>query len=280
MFPAIAAGGQWQYDGVERIVALSDIHGAYKPMVRTLQSAAVIGEDLAWTAGNTHLVIVGDILDRGPESRQAMDLLMKLEPEAAAAGGKVHVLIGNHEAMNLIADLRYVSKSEYAAFAEEESAADRDRSRPRRPGRYPSKHTPVTRAAGPGSASPVTAHAQLEHGDLGVVGAGEQRQRQAEVVFEVAGRAVDAVGGGQPGRHELLGHRLAGAPGHRHHLDARLLLDLACVGGATAERLRPVSHADHRRRHRTFGGRVLLDDRGGPSRLRGIREVPVQVVPV
>ena len=96
-------------------------------MVKTLQSAAVIGDDLAWVGGETHLVIVGDILDRGPDSRRAMDLLMKLEPEAAAAGGKVHVLIGNHEAMNLIADLRYVSRSEYAAFAEDESPADRER---------------------------------------------------------------------------------------------------------------------------------------------------------
>ena len=123
--PAIA--GQWQYQGVERVVALSDIHGAYKPMVKTLQSAAVVGDDLAWMGGETHLVIVGDILDRGPDSRRAMDLLMKLEPEAEAAGGKVHVLIGNHEAMNLISDLRYVSKSEYAAFADEESSAERER---------------------------------------------------------------------------------------------------------------------------------------------------------
>ena len=123
--PAIA--GPWQHHGVERVVALSDIHGAYEPMVRTLQSAAVVGDDLAWIGGKTHLVIVGDILDRGPDSRSAMDLLMKLEPEAEAAGGKVHVLIGNHEAMNLISDLRYVSKSEYAAFAGEESSAERER---------------------------------------------------------------------------------------------------------------------------------------------------------
>jgi hypothetical protein len=55
-----------------------------------------------------------------------MDLLMRVEDEAAIAGGKVHVLIGNHEAMNLIGDLRYVSKAEYAAFADDELAEDRD----------------------------------------------------------------------------------------------------------------------------------------------------------
>jgi hypothetical protein len=127
VFAAQAAAGQWHFDGVERVVALSDIHGAYKPLVKTLRNAGVIDDKLSWASGNTHLVIVGDILDRGPESRQAMDLLMRLEGEAAAAGGRVHVLVGNHEAMNLIGDLRYVSRSEYAAFTTEERAEDRER---------------------------------------------------------------------------------------------------------------------------------------------------------
>jgi hypothetical protein len=118
---------EWHYQGVERVVALSDIHGAYEPMVRTLQNAAVIDEQLAWTAGRTHLVFVGDLLDRGPDSRKAMDLIMALEAEAQAAGGRVHLLIGNHEAMNLLTDLRYVAKGEYAAFATEESPEERQR---------------------------------------------------------------------------------------------------------------------------------------------------------
>ena len=120
-------GDQWQFDGVRRIVAIADVHGAYDSMVSVLRAADVVGEDLGWKAADTHLVIVGDILDRGPDSRPAMDLLMRLEGEAAAAGGRVHVLIGNHEAMNLVGDLRYVSASEYAAFADDELAADRAR---------------------------------------------------------------------------------------------------------------------------------------------------------
>jgi hypothetical protein len=123
--PASADG--WQFDNVERVVAVADIHGAYSPMVKALQNAAVLDAGLAWSGGKAHLVIVGDVLDRGPDSRQAMDLLMRLEEEAAAAGGKVHVLIGNHEAMNLVGDLRYVSAGEYAAFADEELAEDRER---------------------------------------------------------------------------------------------------------------------------------------------------------
>jgi hypothetical protein len=122
-----AAADEWRFDDVERVVAIADIHGAFSPMVKVLQNAAVIDAGLAWSGGKSHLVIVGDILDRGPDSRPAMDLLMRLEEEAAAAGGKVHVLIGNHEAMNLVGDLRYVSKGEYAAFADEELAEERER---------------------------------------------------------------------------------------------------------------------------------------------------------
>ncbi len=122
-----SAASVWRVDDAERVVAIADVHGAYEAMVETLQRAQVIGEELQWSGGKTHLVIVGDILDRGPRSRDVMDLLMRIEPEALAAGGKVHVLIGNHESMNLIGDLRYVSKAEYLAFARDESADERDR---------------------------------------------------------------------------------------------------------------------------------------------------------
>ena len=125
-FVSTANASQWQFDDIDRVVAISDIHGAYGPMVATLKNAGVLDDELAWSGGDTHLVIVGDILDRGPESRAAMDLLMRVEDEAAIAGGKVHVLIGNHEAMNLVGDLRYVSKEEYAAFGDDELAEDRD----------------------------------------------------------------------------------------------------------------------------------------------------------
>ena len=117
----------WRADDAERVVAVSDIHGAYDALVATLQQADVVDDALRWSGATTHLVIVGDILDRGPRSRDVMDLLMRLEQEAPLAGGNVLVLIGNHESMNLIGDLRYVSKEEYAAFADEETAAERDR---------------------------------------------------------------------------------------------------------------------------------------------------------
>jgi len=122
-----ATADQWRFDNVERVVAITDIHGAFDPMVAVLQQAEVIDDGQTWVGAKTNLVVVGDIVDRGPDSRKAMELLMRLEVEAVAAGGKVHVLIGNHEVMNLVGDLRYVSKAEYAAFAEDELAEERER---------------------------------------------------------------------------------------------------------------------------------------------------------
>lgn len=124
--PTLAAD-QWHFNDVERVVAFSDVHGDFEAMVATLQSANVIDADLRWSGGGTHFVLVGDILDRGPGSRAAMDLLMQMETEAAGAGGMVHVLMGNHEVMNLIGDVRYVHPGEYASFADDESAAQRDK---------------------------------------------------------------------------------------------------------------------------------------------------------
>jgi len=124
--PGLAAD-QWHVEGVERVVAISDVHGAYEAMVATLDRAGILDETLAWSGGNTHLVIVGDLLDRGPRSRDVLDLLMRIEGGAAAAGGLVHVLIGNHESMNMIGDLRYVSADEYASFADDETPEERDR---------------------------------------------------------------------------------------------------------------------------------------------------------
>jgi Calcineurin-like phosphoesterase len=125
--PHNAWAREWRFDDVERVVAMTDIHGAFDAMVETLQNADILGDDLGWVGEQAHLVIIGDILDRGPKSRAVLDLLMRLEGEAAAAGGRVHVLIGNHESMILTGDMRYVSAPEYAAFAGE--ADDRNRSR-------------------------------------------------------------------------------------------------------------------------------------------------------
>jgi Calcineurin-like phosphoesterase len=109
------------WTGVERVVAVGDVHGDYDQFVAVLRSAGLIDGQERWSGGKTHLVQTGDILDRGPDSRKVMDLLMRLEKEARGAGGWVHFLIGNHEAMNIYGDLRYVSPGEFAAFRDPNS---------------------------------------------------------------------------------------------------------------------------------------------------------------
>ncbi|MEO7564716.1 MAG: metallophosphoesterase, partial [Sphingomicrobium sp.] len=72
------------------------------------------------------LVQLGDITDRGPDSLKIIRNLQQLQKEAPKTGGKVVILLGNHEAMNLTGDLRYVAPGEFAAFATVQSAALRD----------------------------------------------------------------------------------------------------------------------------------------------------------
>jgi hypothetical protein len=124
---SLAYAEKWHFPDVERIVAIGDVHGAYDGLIRTLQSAGVIDDKLAWSGGNTHLVFTGDLLDRGAKSRDVMDLVMRLEKEAQRDGGRVHLVLGNHEVMNLTGDLRYVADGEYAAFADDESRKERRR---------------------------------------------------------------------------------------------------------------------------------------------------------
>ena len=107
------------------VVAIGDVHGDYEQFVAVLRSAGLIDSKEAWSGGKTHLVQTGDVLDRRPDSRKVMDLLMKLEKEARRAGGWVHCLIGNHEAMNVYGDLRYVSAGEFAAFRDRNSEKTR-----------------------------------------------------------------------------------------------------------------------------------------------------------
>lgn len=94
---------------VSRIAALSDIHGQYELMLRLLRANGIVGERLEWRYGKGHLVIVGDVFDRGPQVNQALWLIYELERQARAAGGGVHLLLGNHEIMVLANDLRYVN---------------------------------------------------------------------------------------------------------------------------------------------------------------------------
>ena len=126
LFAAPAAHAQSAYENVERVVAIGDLEGAYEKYLDMLRTAGLINERGDWIGGRAHLVQLGDIPDRGPNSRAIMDHLMRIERQARRAGGRVHALIGNHEAMNVEGDLRYVHPGEYAAFATSNSPRVRE----------------------------------------------------------------------------------------------------------------------------------------------------------
>ncbi len=106
--PAFAISDAVPYRG-ERIIAVSDIHGQFELLARLLRTNGVIDDQGKWRAGNAHLVITGDVFDRGAHVTEAVWLLMQLQPQARQAGGEVHYLLGNHETMVLSGDGRYVN---------------------------------------------------------------------------------------------------------------------------------------------------------------------------
>jgi hypothetical protein len=102
-----------------RIVAIADVHGGYEPFVAILERTGLIDAQRKWTGGATVFVQTGDVTDRGAGVRQALDLLMALEPQAAAAGGRIQVLLGNHEVMNMLGNTRDATPEILASFGGE-----------------------------------------------------------------------------------------------------------------------------------------------------------------
>ena len=123
---ATRSHGDDAWDSVSRVVAVGDVHGDHDAFVAVLRDAGLVDAKLKWTGGKAHLVQTGDRIDRGPDSRKVMDLLQRLEKEAKKAGGVVHALLGNHEAMNMLGDLRYVIPAEFAAFRATDSERRRE----------------------------------------------------------------------------------------------------------------------------------------------------------
>lgn len=124
---AARAASSCEFDGVERVVAVGDVHGAYDRYLEILRVAGVIDAAGRWAGGRTHFVQLGDVVDRGDDSRKVLDFLRRLERDAPAAGGRVHILLGNHEVARMLGDLRLTTAGEYTAFASADSEDLRDR---------------------------------------------------------------------------------------------------------------------------------------------------------
>tara|TARA_B100000579_G_scaffold404836_1_gene389988 strand:+ start:949 stop:2130 length:1182 start_codon:yes stop_codon:yes gene_type:complete len=115
-----------EWNDIARVVAIGDIHGSYKNYIQILNDSDLIDDYGSWIGKDTHLVQVGDLPDRGPDTVKIIKHLQKLEKQAVREGGMIHLLIGNHEFMNVIGDLRYVHTGEYEAFVTPRSAKLRD----------------------------------------------------------------------------------------------------------------------------------------------------------
>ncbi len=95
-------------------------------MITVLRSAEIIDNKNRWIAGRTHLVQLGNLPDRGPDTLEAFEFLKKLESQARRKRGRGHVLIGNHDAMNMWGRLNYVTPEEYEAFVTRDSGETRE----------------------------------------------------------------------------------------------------------------------------------------------------------
>jgi hypothetical protein len=110
-----------------RIVAVGDLHGDYSAWLDIARDARLIDAKGHWAGGATTLVQLGDVTDREPDSLKIIHSLQQLAKEAPRSRGKVVVVLGNHEAMNLVGDLRYTTAGEFASYADAQSAERRER---------------------------------------------------------------------------------------------------------------------------------------------------------
>jgi hypothetical protein len=97
-----------EYGRPKKMLVLSDIEGEFGAFRKLLQAAGVIDANYQWIFGDGHLVLVGDFVDRGNMVTEVHWLIYSLEEQAAAAKGKVHYILGNHEIMNMSGDLTYL----------------------------------------------------------------------------------------------------------------------------------------------------------------------------
>lgn len=97
-----------EYRMPDKLLIVSDIEGEFGAFRALLLANKIIDEKYNWNFGKGHLVIAGDLFDRGSTVVEYLWLLYKLEQDAREHGGMVHVILGNHDIMNLSGDYRYV----------------------------------------------------------------------------------------------------------------------------------------------------------------------------
>ncbi len=92
------------------IYVVGDVHGQLKRLEKLLEEVHLIDHKHHWCGGQSTLWFMGDFVDRGPDGIAVVDLVMRLQKEATAAGGMVASVLGNHE-MLLLAAYRFGRRS-------------------------------------------------------------------------------------------------------------------------------------------------------------------------
>src|SRR4051812_18369331 len=105
-----------------RVIAIGDLNGAYDTLLVLLRGTGLVNRKLDWSGKRDELVQMGDLFNRGGGAARALRLLLRLQREARRAGGRVTVLLGNHEVMTALRHEGYCTEDEYLSFA---SAAER-----------------------------------------------------------------------------------------------------------------------------------------------------------
>lgn len=105
------------YPEASQTFVMSDPHGNFDCFQSLLRAVGVIDSTYHWTFADGHLVVIGDVMDRGVDVMPIFWLLYELEGEAQQAGGTVSFLLGNHETLVLMNDVRYTEKK-YLALAD------------------------------------------------------------------------------------------------------------------------------------------------------------------
>lgn len=83
------------------VFVTSDPHGHPTVLAEALTAAGLVDDQENWAGGEQTLWVLGDLMDRGPDGIGVIDLVMRLQEQATAAGGEVGVVLGNHEVLAL-----------------------------------------------------------------------------------------------------------------------------------------------------------------------------------
>lgn len=111
---------------VKRIIVIGDLHGDLNMTIKSLKIAKIVDNNMNWIGGKTVVVQIGDQVDRcrplkyecrhpnATINDEASDikilkLFNELNNKAIKDGGMVISLLGNHELMNVMGNMNYVS---------------------------------------------------------------------------------------------------------------------------------------------------------------------------